>query len=61
MIDDKTLQLNYTVESIIDAVCGFIKVDKEDFLGTNRDRLLVDARRIAINIITCMLDFLKCL
>ena len=52
MIDDKTLQLNYTVESIIEAVCQFIKVDKEDFLGTNRDRLLVDARRIAINIIT---------
>ncbi len=51
MIDDKTLQFNYTVESIIDAVCGFIKVDKEDLLSTNRDRLLVDARRIAVNIL----------
>ena len=39
------------VESIIQSVCDFIRVSKEDLLSTKRDRLLVDARRIAVNIL----------
>ena len=52
MTENELLHLNYTVDSIVDAVCEFMRVDKDAFLSTNRDRLLVDARRIAINIIT---------
>tara|TARA_R110002020_G_scaffold165581_1_gene353046 strand:- start:933 stop:1391 length:459 start_codon:yes stop_codon:yes gene_type:complete len=40
-----------TIDSIIQSVCDFIKVNKEDLLSTKRDRLLVDARRIAVNIL----------
>ena len=40
-----------TIDSIIQSVCDFIKIDKEDLLSTKRDRLLVDARRIAMNIL----------
>jgi hypothetical protein len=39
------------VESIIQSVCDFIRVSKKDLLSTKRDRLLVDARRIAVNIL----------
>jgi len=52
MTENELLHLNHTVDSIVDAVCEFMRVDKDDFLSTSRDRLLVDARRIVINIIT---------
>ena len=52
MTEKERVHLNHTVDSIVEAVCEFMKVDKEEFLGTNRERFLVDARRIAINIIT---------
>jgi len=40
-----------TIDSIIQSVCDFIKVDTKDFLSTKRDRILVDARRITVNIL----------
>jgi len=40
-----------TIDSIIQSVCDFIRVSKQDFLSTKRDRILVDARRIAVNIL----------
>jgi len=40
-----------TIDSIIQSVCDFIQIDKEDLLSTKRDRLLVDARRITVNIL----------
>ena len=40
-----------TIDSIIQSVCDFIQINKEDLLSTKRDRLLVDARRIAVNIL----------
>ena len=40
-----------TIDSIIQSVCDFIQINKEDLLSTKRDRLLVDSRRIAVNIL----------
>tara|TARA_R110002096_G_scaffold232000_2_gene421877 strand:+ start:1491 stop:1949 length:459 start_codon:yes stop_codon:yes gene_type:complete len=40
-----------TIDSIIQSVCDFIQINKEDLLSTKRDRLLVDARRITVNIL----------
>jgi len=41
---------NYKLYEIIDVVCDTLGVTKDQFLGTKRDRLFVDARRIVINI-----------
>lgn len=54
MIDNynpNTVESMIQIDSIIKSVCTFIKVDKKDFLSTKRDRILVDARRIVVNIL----------
>jgi len=37
---------------IIDVICESLEVSRDDFESANRNRVLVDARRIAINILT---------
>ena len=37
---------------IIDVICEYLEISRKDFESENRNRVLVDARRIAINILT---------
>lgn len=37
---------------IIDVICESLEISRDDFESDNRNRVLVDARRIAINILT---------
>jgi len=37
---------------IIDVICESLEISRDDFQSDNRNRVLVDARRIAINILT---------
>ena len=42
---------NYKIHDVIDIVSKTMKISSEDIIGESRSRLLVDARRIIINIV----------